>query len=803
MKETKLFKLWFMLLLIAIGVANAWGQEVVHYTLDAQTNSVNNSYSNYYDVTINDMQWNAPGNQSFSGYWSLGGKSINGVERTITGKSAMNCAITKVRIAHDGRTNTSLTLNNAKLIVSSDAAFTTIIDEVILTPQVNSASTFTFTPGLNGTEWPSGSFYKIIFNVTNTKTTNYGLKFKSATFFKKEGSSTDPNTLSAPNGLTVDNITTNSARLQWNSVVNADGYTLRIGETEISNVTSPYIASGLVENTQYTWTVKAISNGTYNSSEYASNSTFRTLPITYNVTVNNCPGGAIKASKTTAAAGGKIYLTPIPNSKYYLESWNVITTAGDPITVADDDTFIMPASDVTVSATFREGAHYELVTSTSQLTIGSKYVIATKFFDGQSTAPEGVFMSTEEYPNHRKETKYKYKFDDVTVGIPADALILKLGRGSNNSYTFQTVNYEGANGYLNATDVTNANRLIVSQDNDNYKDFNINFQNKVALITCAGKTRYNLIRYNTTTCFACYDNGENPVYLYKEVTDDDFEAPIFAPGAGTYTQAQNVKVSNYNENLFYVYTIDGSTPDYDNACTENGTSYFYYNDSGIDITATSTLKMIACYFNATADLIESTITSATYTINIPTPTLRLNPTSVDFGSVETGSEIEAKNVTATLTNTSRATVKLSGDGASAFAISPETLSGSGNITITPNTSIEGDYTATLTVSADGAESATATITMKVEAPEPPEKTPASFKYTVHAKVGSQFQGLTFSNNLGAAAIYSSSDDSIATVDPQSGKVTVGNTVGEVTITYTVVGTSEVKTATQTYTIVVE
>lgn len=523
---------------------------------------------------------------------------------------------------------------------------------------------------------------------------------------------------------------------------------------------------------------------------------------TYSITVSNCTGGDVSVSKNSAKEGDKIYLTPIPNSKYYLESWNVTTTAGDPITVADDDTFIMPASDVTVSATFREGAHYELVTSTSQITIGSKYVIATKFFDGQSTAPEGVFMSTEEYLNHRKETKYKYKFDDVTVGIPADALILKLGRGSNNSYTFQTVNYEGTNGYLNATSLE-ANRLIVSQDNDNYKNFNINFQNKVALITCAGKERYNLIRYNTTTCFACYLNGENPVYLYKEVTDDEIEAPIFTPGEGTYTQAQNVKVSNYNENLIYVYTIDGSTPDYDNACAVNGTSYFYDNDSGIDITTTSTLKMIACYFNVTADLIESTITSATYTINIPTPTLRLNPTSVDFGSVETGSEVEAKNVTATLTNTSRATVKLSGDGASAFAISPETLSGSGNITITPNTSIEGDYTATLTVSADGAESATATITMKVEAPEPPEKTPASFKYTVHAKVGSQFQGLTFSNNLGAAAIYSSSDDSIATVDPQSGKVTVGNTVGEVTITYTVVGTSEVKTAAQTYTIVVE
>ena len=86
-------------------------------------------------------------------------------------------------------------------------------------------------------------------------------------------------------------------------------------------------------------------------------------------------------------------------------------------------------------------------------------------------------------------------------------------------------------------------------------------------------------------------------------------APTFTVAAGTYTETQNVKVSNYDSDYIYFYTTDGTTPDCDANLDPTGTSVAYNHTNGINISSTTTLKMIA----ADIDGNKSSVATAEYT----------------------------------------------------------------------------------------------------------------------------------------------------------------------------------------------
>ena len=76
-------------------------------------------------------------------------------------------------------------------------------------------------------------------------------------------------------------------------------------------------------------------------------------PTTYRITIaNNIQNGSVSANKTSnIAAGETITLTPTPNTGYELSAWDVKDASNNAITVTNNQ-FSMPASNVTVSATF-------------------------------------------------------------------------------------------------------------------------------------------------------------------------------------------------------------------------------------------------------------------------------------------------------------------------------------------------------------------------------------------------------------------------------------------------------------------
>lgn len=99
-----------------------------------------------------------------------------------------------------------------------------------------------------------------------------------------------------------------------------------------------------------------------------------------------------------------------------------------------------------------------------------------------------------------------------------------------------------------------------------------------------------------------------------------------------------------------------------------------------------------------------------------TASLKVNTTSIDFGTVEQNAAVEAKTVSVSLKNVTSANVKLTGEGASAFEVRPAVLAASGDVTITPKTTSVGTYTAKLEISADGAEPQSVDVSMTVREP---------------------------------------------------------------------------------------
>lgn len=90
--------------------------------------------------------------------------------------------------------------------------------------------------------------------------------------------------------------------------------------------------------------------------------------------------GTITATPTTAFAGENITLTATPDGGYILSEWNVTTATGN-VTV-NDNAFVMPDEDVTVSATFIEAAHVpeyasiaDLIAAGKPTTDGSKVTV--------------------------------------------------------------------------------------------------------------------------------------------------------------------------------------------------------------------------------------------------------------------------------------------------------------------------------------------------------------------------------------------------------------------------------------------
>jgi len=181
-------------------------------------------------------------------------------------------------------------------------------------------------------------------------------------------------------------------------------------------------------------------------------------------------------------------------------------------------------------------------------------------------------------------------------------------------------------------------------------DASIRFTNDGTPATCANGTVYAgpiEVSMNTTlSAIGCAAGKiDSAVASAAYVITPPAAAPVFSPGAGSYTSVQSVTLTSATAGATFRYTTDGSEP----SCT-TGQSY----GSAISIANSLNLKAVAC----AAGFSDSTVTSGGYDITLPPEQSVWR--SIDFDNLAVSPQIFAAG--ATSTNESGDALNISGRG---------------------------------------------------------------------------------------------------------------------------------------------
>ena len=176
-------------------------------------------------------------------------------------------------------------------------------------------------------------------------------------------------------------------------------------------------------------------------------------PTTYTVTVGNDGNGTGTATPSTAAAGTTITLTATPNKGYHFKEWQVISGG---VTIKDDK-FLMPDSNVEVSAIFEKDAPPVPTEFTITVTSGdngtasashAKAVVGTEI---RLTATPNTGYHLKEWQVISGGVTIKYdKFTMPSANVEVKAIFEKDtgggGGGYNPPVTYYTLRFETGGG---------------------------------------------------------------------------------------------------------------------------------------------------------------------------------------------------------------------------------------------------------------------------------------------------------------------------------------------------------------------
>lgn len=148
-----------------------------------------------------------------------------------------------------------------------------------------------------------------------------------------------------------------------------NGVYLQAGSKEIeiycSNVPNSWIEGGTISGTLENCTWKNY-NGTWELCPGNWNELTYSAPQTYTITIDeNIANGTVSANATEAAAGVEVTLTVTPENHYLLDALTVTDASSNLVTVTDNK-FMMPASNVTISAEFVEKTKYQVIYANTQ-----------------------------------------------------------------------------------------------------------------------------------------------------------------------------------------------------------------------------------------------------------------------------------------------------------------------------------------------------------------------------------------------------------------------------------------------------
>lgn len=132
----------------------------------------------------------------------------------------------------------------------------------------------------------------------------------------------------------------------------------------------------------------------------------------YTITVQKPENGTASASAVKAAAGAKVTVTATPSAGYELDKITVTGADGSVVKVASDNSFIMPAGNVTVTVTFKK-----TVVTPTEYTITAKAVPAEggEVKTSAAKAVKGTEVTVTATPNKGWKTdSIKYNDTDIS-----------------------------------------------------------------------------------------------------------------------------------------------------------------------------------------------------------------------------------------------------------------------------------------------------------------------------------------------------------------------------------------------------
>lgn len=158
------------------------------------------SHSAYGDAWTYGTDWNVFGGANNAATWAylkFGGKSATLATANptyVNNISAMGSAISKVTlsVASGSLAKLGMVVNSFGVSVYSDSAMTALIDTSLSASSISaSAALFDFAPSTDyqnahsTIEWPTGSFFKVFFDCTNSTTTNGIVCVDKVQFYKE------------------------------------------------------------------------------------------------------------------------------------------------------------------------------------------------------------------------------------------------------------------------------------------------------------------------------------------------------------------------------------------------------------------------------------------------------------------------------------------------------------------------------------------------------------------------------------------------------------------------------------------
>ena len=340
-----------------------------------------------------------------------------------------------------------------------------------------------------------------------------------------------------------------------------------------------------------TTTIKAIAMKDEMLPSEVAEATYTINQMYYVNVATDIANGEVTADPVKGLVNAEITLTATPATGYHFGQWNVVDADNEPVEVSNN-TFNMPASDVTVSAIFLPDT-FNLILEAMQGTLLNGYVRDSHYIFGEGfTLPTADDVEYEGHTFGGWYSNYDFEGDPMTE-ISTDAY------GDTTVFAKWTVNIYTISASVNPTNGGSV------EGTGQYE-----YGSDATLVATPAEG----FLFNSWTL-----DGEvvstNPVYDIIFIEGDaayvaNFEAmgtvatPVINPNGGTFDSENipEITISCATEGATIYYTTDGSEP------TPNSQQY---GDEPITITGTTTIKVIAVAEN----MLPSEVTTVTFTIN--------------------------------------------------------------------------------------------------------------------------------------------------------------------------------------------